>query len=188
MLSILTSKLILCADFDHIVSPVSVAHFSQYKLSGLLLNKLDGLGFSIKTSEEVKEPDYDLVQEKEILMGHECISIKEASHGVTVTALFDREGMRMEKKIQCNFLIGADGARSTVRELVGINMKGERDLQTLVSVHFLSEDLGQYLVNERPGMLFFVFNTEAIGVLVAHDLKQGEFVLQVIYCSICSRV
>ncbi|KAK1575297.1 hypothetical protein Q3G72_004268 [Acer saccharum] len=27
-------------------------------------------------------------------------------------------------------------------------------------------------------MLFFVFNTEVIGVLVAHDLKQGEFVLQ----------
>ncbi|MCI59766.1 putative polyketide hydroxylase-like, partial [Trifolium medium] len=28
-------------------------------------------------------------------------------------------------------------------------------------------------------MLFFIFNTEAIGVLVAHDLRQGEFVLQI---------
>ena len=59
-------------------------------------------------------------------------------------------------------------------------MKGEKDLQNLLSVHFLSNDLGQYLLNERPGMLFFIFNTEAIGVLVAHDLKQGEFVLQVL--------
>ncbi|KAK9276070.1 hypothetical protein L1049_005601 [Liquidambar formosana] len=58
-------------------------------------------------------------------------------------------------------------------------MRGEKDLQKLVSVHFLSRDLGQYLLNERPGMLFFIFNTEAIGVLVAHDLKQGEFVLQI---------
>ncbi|KAK0574663.1 hypothetical protein LWI29_026976 [Acer saccharum] len=42
----------------------------------------------------------------------------------------------------------------------------------------MTKDLGDYLLNERPGMLFFVFNTEVIGVLVAHDLKQGEFVLQ----------
>lgn len=53
-------------------------------------------------------------------------------------------------------------------------------MQKLVSVHFSSRDLGKYLLSERPGMLFFIFNTEAIGVLVAHDLKQGEFVLQVL--------
>lgn len=58
-------------------------------------------------------------------------------------------------------------------------MRGEKDLQKLVSVHFLSKDLGQHLLRERPGMLYFIFNTEAIGVLVAHDLEQGEFVLQV---------
>lgn len=167
---------------------MSVAHFSQYKLSALLLNKLEGLGFHVKNSVGVKELVYEPVQEKEILMGHECISIKAADHGVTVTALFDKEGMCMEKDIRCNFLVGADGARSTVRELVGINMIGERDLQNLVSIHFLSQDLGKYLVNERPGMLFFIFNTEAIGVLVAHDLKKGEFVLQVLGCSMCSGV
>ncbi|KAK0574675.1 hypothetical protein LWI29_027176 [Acer saccharum] len=30
-------------------------------------------------------------------------------------------------------------------------------------------------------MVFFIFNTEATGVLVAHDLRQGEFVLQIFY-------
>lgn len=112
-------------------------------------------------------------------MGHECVSVNTADHGVTVTASFLREGRHMEKDIHCNFIVGTDGAGSTVRKLVGIDMKGERDLQKLVSVHFMSEDLGKYLINERPGMLFFIFNSEAIGVLVAHDLKQGEFVLQV---------
>ena len=57
---------------------------------------------------------------------------------------------------------------------------GERDLQKLVSVHFLSQELGHFLLNERPGMLYFIFNTESIGVLVAHDLKEGEFILQVL--------
>ncbi|OAY32417.1 FAD-dependent monooxygenase apdD isoform X2 [Manihot esculenta] len=72
-----------------------------------------------------------------------------------------------------------DGAGSTIRKLAGIELRGEKDLQKLVSIHFFSRGLGQYLLNKRPGMLFFVFNTEAIGVLVAHDLEQGEFVLQV---------
>ncbi|XP_068665588.1 uncharacterized protein [Aristolochia californica] len=74
---------------------------------------------------------------------------------------------------------GSDGAGSTVRKLMGINMNGKRDLQKLISIHFLSRDLGEYLLCQRPGMLFFIFNSEAIGVLVAHDLKQGEFVLQI---------
>lgn len=85
----------------------------------------------------------------------------------------------MERNIRCNMVVGTDGAGSTVRKLAGIDLRGEKDLQKLVSVHFLSRDLGNYLLSEKPGMLFFIFNTEAIGVLVAHDLQQGEFVLQV---------
>lgn len=29
---------------------------------------------------------------------------------------------------------------------------------------------------------FLIFNTEVTGVLVAHNLKKGEFVLQVVIC------
>ncbi|KAK1364450.1 hypothetical protein POM88_040011 [Heracleum sosnowskyi] len=57
-------------------------------------------------------------------------------------------------------------------------MKGEKDLQKLVSVHFMSKQLEVYLINTRPAMLFFIFNDESIGVLVVHDLMEGEFVLQ----------
>lgn len=166
-------------DFDRTVSPVSVAHFSQYKLHRLLLEKLVNLGFHIVDSHGSDRLEEILIREKEILMGHECVSVSTAHHGVTVTASFLSEGRHMQKDIRCNFIVGTDGAGSTVRQLVGIDMKGERDLQKLVSIHFISEDLGKYLMNEKPGMLFFIFNSEAIGVLVAHDLKQGEFVLQV---------
>lgn len=112
-------------------------------------------------------------------MGHECVSANAADHGVTVTSSFLSKGRYIKKDIHCKFLVGTDGAGSTVRKLVGIDMVGEKDLQKLVSVHFMSQDLGRYIMNERPGMLFFIFNSEAIGVLVAHDLGQGEFVLQV---------
>ena len=32
---------------------------------------------------------------------------------------------------------------------------------------------------DRTGMLFFLFNSEVIAVLVCHDIQEGEFVLQV---------
>lgn len=165
------------ADFDQIVSPVSVAHFSQYKLNGLLLKQLETIGFTIRTHEGL---DHRPLSEKEILMGHNCISVEATDNFINVTTSFVKEGKHIENQIPCRFLVGADGAGSTVRNLVGIELRGEKDIQKLVSVHFLSEELGKYLMYEKPGMLFFIFNPGAIGVLVAHDLKQGEFVLQVL--------
>jgi 2-polyprenyl-6-methoxyphenol hydroxylase-like FAD-dependent oxidoreductase len=143
----------------------------------LLLKQLENLGFQT-CAPESSEGNMQF-REKKILMGHECVSIDTSNDFITVTASSVNNGKHIEKNIRCNILIGADGAGSTVRKLVGIDMRGEKDLQKLVSVHFLSKRLGQYLLKENPGMLFFIFNTEAIGVLVAHDLRQGEFVLQV---------
>ncbi|CAH1433845.1 unnamed protein product [Lactuca virosa] len=162
-------------DFDQSVSPVSVAHFSQYKLNALLLKQLETIGFSICTHESLDDRP---LREREILMGHNCVSIDATDDFINVTTSFLKEGKQTEKQIPCRFLIGADGAGSTVRNLVGIELRGEKDMQKLVSVHFLSQELGHYLMYEKPGMLFFIFNPGAIGVLVAHDLKQGEFVLQ----------
>ncbi|XP_022887617.1 uncharacterized protein LOC111403366 isoform X1 [Olea europaea var. sylvestris] len=164
-------------DLDRIESPVFVAHFSQYKLIRLLIKQLENIGFRV-ASEELSPDDVQLAEHR-VLLGHECTSFNTTDHGVTVTTSFLRGGKHMEKDFYCDFLIGTDGAGSTVRKLMGIDMSGEKNLQNLISIHFMSQDLGQYLINDRPGMLFFIFNTEAIGVLVAHDLKQGEFVLQV---------
>lgn len=166
-------------DFENVVSPVAVAHFSQYKLVRLLLNQLEKLNFSVLISENM-EGFHNGIKGGEILMGHECVSIDTSGQYVNVTTSFPKEGELMKKDIRCNVLVGTDGAGSIVRKLLGIDLRGEKDLQKLVSVHFFSKHLGDYLLNEQPGMLFFIFNTEAIGVLVAHDLNQGEFVLQVL--------
>lgn len=163
-------------DFDQTVSSVSVAHFSQYKLMRLLIKQLEETGFCIR--DESMNSDYCKLAEREILMGCECTSIKVADDVITVTGRLTREGNHRTKEFPCNFVVGTDGAGSTVRKLMGIGMRGEQNMQHLISVHFMSVDLGQYLIKERPGMLYFIFNTEAIGVIVAHDLQQGEFVLQ----------
>ncbi|CAL4946099.1 unnamed protein product [Urochloa decumbens] len=166
-------------DFDKVISPISVAHFSQYKLVDLLLKKLEGIGFQTCLPGEIGNSTQDLGLESKILMGHECTSLQQTDEGILVGASVNNGGRILERKLHCGLLLGTDGARSTVRELAGISMEGERDLQKLVSVHFLSRDLGRYLSTKRPGMLFFVFNPGAIGVLVAHNLEHGEFVLQI---------
>lgn len=168
------------ADFEQVVSPVSVAHFSQYKLIKLLLKQLEELKFHICNGALPQIRSNGTIYERSILMGHECVSADCTPDGVIVGTTFLKEGKKLQRNIHCNILIGSDGAGSTVRKLVGIDMKGQRDLQKLVSIHFLSRDLGEFLLQERPGMLFFIFNPEAIGVLVAHDLNKGEFVLQVV--------
>lgn len=162
-------------DFKKVYSPVTVAHFSQYKLISLLVDRLNNTTF--KTCKDgLHWGGFD----DKLLMGYECVSI-DTSSSEWVSALVSSvdDGVYKERKVRCRFLVGADGAGSTVRKLVGITLKGEKELQNLVSVHFQSRDLGNHLLKERPGMLYFVFNSEAIGVIVAHDLKQGEFVLQV---------
>ncbi|XP_031480328.1 uncharacterized protein LOC116250661 [Nymphaea colorata] len=169
-------------DFEQIVSPTSVGHFSQYKLLRLLLKRLLNMGFHIFTADRCNSDQVPGGKwEKKILMGHECKSFSFTDDGIMVKTSFHKEGKLVERNIPCSILIGADGAGSTVRKLVGIDMEGERNMQNLVSVHFLSQNLGKYLLHERPGMLFFIFNPEAIGVLVAHDLNEGEFVLQIPY-------
>lgn len=167
-------------DFEQVVSPISVAHYSQYKLTRLLLNKLEGLNFNVCNGDGFGISKNDAVVERQILMGHECVSIESTSDCISVAAAsFLFNGQCVERNIRCGILVGADGAGSTVRNLMGICLKGEKDLQKLISIHFISLALGKFLLSERPGMLFFIFNTEAIGVLVAHDLKEGEFVLQI---------
>lgn len=66
------------------------------------------------------------------------------------------------------------------RRLLGIQMHGQAGMQHLISVHFSWPALGQALLAAgQQGMLYFVFNSSVVAVLVAHDLGAGEFVAQV---------
>ncbi|CAH0474961.1 unnamed protein product [Peronospora belbahrii] len=77
-----------------------------------------------------------------------------------------------------DFILGADGAHSLVRQLCGIGMAGTLNLQSIANVHFTSKALSK-AASENPAMLYFVFNKEIVGVLIAHDLYQGEWVFQI---------
>jgi 2-polyprenyl-6-methoxyphenol hydroxylase-like FAD-dependent oxidoreductase len=56
----------------------------------------------------------------EVLFNHEVTALEDSADGVTVTAM-SPDG---EKTFRARWLIGADGARSTVRKLAGIEFEG----------------------------------------------------------------
>ena len=51
-------------------------------------------------------------------------------------------------------------------------LEGPGALQSLVSIHFTSAELARQLL-ARPAMLYFVFGSSGVLVLVCHDLRQG---------------
>ena len=59
-------------------------------------------------------------------------------------------------------------------------MSGERDLEAFASIHFTSSSLGNHLLAlDNGAMLTFVFNSHTIAVVVAHDIRKGDFVIHV---------
>ena len=54
--------------------------------------------------------------------------------------------------------------------------------QTLGNIHFVSRSLAKRIEEKgNEAMLYFVFNKDIVGVVVAHDLCKGEFALQLPY-------
>jgi putative polyketide hydroxylase len=69
--------------------------------------------------------------------------------------------------IDARYVIAADGARSFVRERLGIGMTGRGRIGRQLGIYF-EADLWS-LVEKRPYLLWWIFNAETCGVLIALD-------------------
>lgn len=55
-------------------------------------------------------------------------------------------------------------------------------MQNLINVHFKSTELSKLLFKYNSlAMLYFIFNKDLVMVLVAHDLREGDFIAQIPY-------
>jgi 2-polyprenyl-6-methoxyphenol hydroxylase-like FAD-dependent oxidoreductase len=145
------------------VSPTHSTHFSQHKLTRALMRR---------AREAHAEGALGVIE------GARVEEVRADAEGVTVRA--DVGAGEETLEIRAEYCVVADGANSETRTRLGIAMRGKRDLQRLVNVHFKSRDLANDLVDD-PAMLYFVFNPDAVVVVVAHDLREGEFVAQIPY-------
>ena len=71
-------------------------------------------------------------------------------------------------RVRSRYVIGCDGAGSRVRKLLGIEMVGPPLIQCYLMIHFAA-DL-RALTAQRPAVLHFVLDPEAVGAFIAHDV------------------
>lgn len=67
--------------------------------------------------------------------------------------------------IKSDYIIGADGANSFIRNNLKIPLHGLDNMHTLMNIHFTCRNLGK-LLSPRPAMLYFVYNEELVAVFV----------------------
>ena len=150
-------------------SPCRVANLPQSRLTQILWDHASEMA---KMNENFASSLHFGTEVKSITESEDTIQVNVrtvgAQRGVEATA------------VECDVLVGADGASSLVRHEMGILMKGQPELQFLMNVHFFSPSLWPRL-KDRAGMLYFVFNPSAVVVLIAHDLERGEWVAQIPY-------
>ncbi|MEN8689868.1 MAG: FAD-dependent monooxygenase [Desulfobacterales bacterium] len=146
---------------DHRISPTRECNLPQHDLERLLRKAV------------VQSPFCRLIEGRRA-------AVTESDHGVALTLTDVRTGQK--EVIASRFAVCADGAHSETRGQLGISRDKKTDvLQHLINVHFISPVLSGIIRRTIPGMLYFVYTPQAIGVIVNHSLERGEFVLQLPY-------
>jgi len=121
----------------------------------------------------IAQPDFEELLEAELLRcpqvtllrGTECLSLTEKPEAVVASLSSSKNG---PEQVSCRYVIAADGANSPIRSALGVELEGPEGLQHNMMIHF-EADLSK-LVADRPGILYFLFEPEAQGALIAYDL------------------
>ena len=74
-------------------------------------------------------------------------------------------------RLQADYLIAADGAGSSLRRQMGIEMEGPDALQHFITIHFHA-DLSE-LIGDKPGILHWIMEPSASGTLISYDDGQN---------------
>jgi 2-polyprenyl-6-methoxyphenol hydroxylase-like FAD-dependent oxidoreductase len=132
------------------------------------------------TSQEVLEPVLLNAARQCILgqvrFGCELTTFIQDDSGVSATLLDREQGEQIQ--VWAQYLIGADGAHSLVREVLGVPMIGPAGLGHTMNILFQA-DLSRW-VSGRSINLAFIQHPDAPGVLVASDGKR-RWVFQAFY-------
>jgi putative polyketide hydroxylase len=96
----------------------------------------------------------------------ELVALRQDEHGVTAT-MIDRESGE-ETRVRSAYAIAADGAQSSARQMLGIEMRGPGALFHRMGIYFRADlrEIGA----ERPALLYIVTPPEGAGVIAAVNL------------------
>ena len=113
--------------------------------------------------------EYAEAQGAEILRGIEVVALQQDCDGVTVTARpRDDDDPRRSRTWRASYVIGTDGAHSTVRDLVGADFPGRTILSSLVLADVKLAD------GPQGGELTLGSTREVIGFLAPYDRRDSD--------------
>ncbi|KAM0321497.1 hypothetical protein ACHAPQ_009393 [Fusarium lateritium] len=179
-------------DIDHIRSlgtPRDDAYWVNFltTLSGQSLGQLpyermdkEVLDFTPEMIHNIPQPDFEeYLAEKlseedlvDIRKGVSFVSLTQTND--SVTTVVEERATGQLYKVRSKYVIACDGAKSKVREHIGIESDGEDSYETMMTIHF-GANLRE-LVGDRVGMLHWLFDPMASGFIIAYDLS-GNAVL-----------
>lgn len=103
-------------------------------------------------------------EEATLVRGAECIGVEQDERAVTARI---RHHDGREQRLEASYVIAADGAGSTMRRALGIELVGPGPFGRFVMIHF-EADLSPW-IRERSGPLFWIYDPESSGCLIVHD-------------------
>jgi hypothetical protein len=138
-------------------SPANIGHLAQSKVEAILREEVASY-----SKDKVSDQDGSVLFMKGYNVSGCTVRSSgggesDAVHVLTTAVGCTPDTKHLQHDIECRFLVGADGANSTVRKMLGIPMVGEEAMQHLVNVHFTCPGLRAKLL-PRSGMLYFIFN------------------------------
>jgi 2-polyprenyl-6-methoxyphenol hydroxylase-like FAD-dependent oxidoreductase len=109
----------------------------------------------------------------QVLDGHAIVGIGQDSSGVSVTARDVETGV--ERTLRGRYLVGADGAGSKVRELLGIPFDGRGVFSNSITIYFEADLTAQ--VGGKPLSVIYVNNASLGGVFRLEKNCRSGFLL-----------
>lgn len=122
----------------------------------------------------ISQPQFEAILARHV----EANDMITLSRGVTAGELVENDdGITLAiegadtNRLQADYLIAADGAGSSLRRQMGIEMEGPDALQHFITVHFHA-DLSE-LIGDKPGILHWIMEPSASGTLISYDDGQN---------------
>lgn len=100
-----------------------------------------------------------------VFFGTSLTGIKQNANNITLSALDHKTNSTFE--VQSNYVIGADGAHSFVRNHLGISMKGPGTLWTGINIQF-EADLQKW-TQHRLASVYFIVHQKFMGAILTVD-------------------
>ncbi|HHQ8911387.1 TPA: FAD-dependent oxidoreductase [Bacillus cereus] len=144
---------------------------NQYENDEKLLQKIEEISPSKQTACYQITLEEIMLQEARTLGGelsfyHELVSYEQNEHGVIAT-IRNRE-TEAEIIFHCDYVIAADGAKSKIREQLGISAEGRGTIGGYYMNIYFEADLSEFMQGDAFGFTM-VLHPEVLGALITVD-------------------